>query len=85
MATLANRNICEYKRKPQVSSPTVSQQCSTHATEPVHAFTFHFFCLSCENLRVENGRKSRSGFGGEEIISHLRELNQVLHMVGFVS
>ena len=25
MATLANRNICEYKRKPQVSSPTVSQ------------------------------------------------------------
>ena len=26
MATLANRNICEYKRKPQVSSPTVSHQ-----------------------------------------------------------
>ena len=52
----------------------MNKQCSTHATEHVHSFTFHFFCLSCENLRSENGRKLRLGFGIVKILSHFWEL-----------
>ena len=63
----------------------MKKQGSTHATEHVHVFTFHFFCLSCENLEFENGRKTRLGFGGGEILPHLRELDQVMHMVRIVS
>ena len=57
---------------------------STHSPEHVHTFTFHFFCLSRENLEFENGRKTRLGFGGREILPHLRELDQVMHMVRIV-
>ena len=47
-------------------------------------FTFHFFCLSCENLEFENGRKTRLGFGGGEFLPHLREIDQVMHMYELV-
>ena len=67
-----------------ISSKFVNKQCSTHATEPVHAFTFHFFCLSCENLRFENGRKLRLGFGIVKILSHFWELGDVLYIFGIV-
>ena len=63
----------------------MKKQGPTHSPEHVHSFTFHFFCLSCENLRFENGRKLRSGFGGEEILPHLREIGHVLYMVRTVS
>ena len=63
----------------------MNKQCPTHATEHVHSFTFHFFCLSRENLEFENGRKTRSEIGGGEILPHLRELGQVLYMVETVS
>ena len=63
----------------------MKKQGSTHATEHVHVFTFHLFYLSCENLEFENGRKAKLGFGGGEILPHLRELDQVMHMVRIVS
>ena len=62
----------------------MKKQGSTHSPEHVHIFTFHFFCLSRENLEFENGRKTRLGFGGGEILPHLRELDQVMHMVRIV-
>ena len=62
----------------------MNKQCSTHATEHVHVFTFHFFCLSCENLRFENGRKLRSGFGIVKILSHFWELGWVFYIFGIV-
>ena len=63
----------------------MKKQGSTHSPEHVHIFTFHFFCLSRENLEFENGRKTRLGFGGGEILPHLRELDQVPYMVRIVS
>ena len=67
-----------------ISSKFVNKKCSTHATEHVHVFTFHFFCLSYENLRFENGRKLRSGFGIVKILSHFWELGDVLYIFGIV-
>ena len=63
----------------------MNKKCSTHAPESVHAFTFHFFCLSRENLSSENGRKTRSEKRGREILSHLGEIGHVLYMVETVS
>ena len=63
----------------------MKKQGPTHSPEHVHSFTFHFFCLSRENLSFENDRKIRLGFGGGEILPHLRELEQVMPMVRIVS
>ena len=63
----------------------MKKQGPTHSPEHVHSFTFHFFCLSRENLEFENGRKIRLRFGGGEILPHLREIGQVLYMVRTVS
>ena len=58
--------------------------CHNHCPEHAHIIRFYLYYVCCKNFESEHGGKSRSGFG-EEILSHLRELRQVLHMVGFVS
>ena len=63
----------------------MKKQGPTHSPEHVHSFTFHFFCLSEENLSSENGRKTRSEKRGREILSHLGEIGHVLYMVETVS
>ena len=62
----------------------MKKQGPTHSPEHVHSFTFHFFCLSRENLSSENGRKTRSEMGGREILPHLREIVHVLYMYEIV-
>ena len=62
----------------------MKKQGPTHSPEHVHSFTFHFFCLSRENLSSENGRKVRSEKRGREILPHLREIVHVLYMYEIV-
>ena len=59
--------------------------CPTHGPETTHILTFHLFCMCYENLRSEHWKKLKLKIGGEEILSHFWELEQLLYMFRIVT
>ena len=63
----------------------MKETCHNHSPEHAHIVRFHLCYVCCKNFESEHDIKVRSEIGGEEILPHLRELGQVLYMVGIVS